>query len=79
MPHYPINEAGYIGKILERFGMADTSPASTPMDPGASLHAILATETPADVKLYQQAIGTLLYAALGTHPDITYAMSILGQ
>jgi hypothetical protein len=34
-------------------------------------------EQPFDARTYQKAIGSILYAALGTRPDITYATSVL--
>jgi len=36
-------------------------------------------EQPFDARTYQTAIGSILYAALGTRPDITYATSVLGR
>ena len=36
-------------------------------------------EQPFDARPYQKAIGSILYAALSTHPDITYATSVLGR
>jgi hypothetical protein len=36
-------------------------------------------EQPFDARTYQKAIGSILYAALGTRPDITYATSVLGR
>jgi hypothetical protein len=36
-------------------------------------------EEACDQALYRQAIGSLLYAALGSRPDIAYAVSILGR
>jgi hypothetical protein len=74
-----IDQAGYIEKVFERFGMAESSPVSTPLDPGTCLQAITAADTPADINVYQQAVGALLYAALRTRPDIAYAVSVLGR
>ena len=33
----------------------------------------------ANIKWYQSAIGSLMYAMLGTCPDITYAVSVVSQ
>jgi len=30
-------------------------------------------------KPYQEAVGTLMYASLGTHPDIAYTVGILSK
>jgi len=49
------------------------------MEIGYKPHAIQAEEQPFDDRTYQKAIGSILYAALGTRPDITYATSVLGR
>jgi hypothetical protein len=49
------------------------------MEIGYKPHAIQAEEQPFDARTYQKAIGSILYAALGTRPDITYATSVLGR
>ncbi|PIL28276.1 hypothetical protein GSI_09564 [Ganoderma sinense ZZ0214-1] len=76
-----ICQSQYILRVLERFGMADANPVSTPLDPNIKL-----VKTPDDADLsemrdvpYQAAIGSLMYAALGTRPDISYAVQALSQ
>ena len=49
------------------------------MEIGYKPQAIQAEEQPFDSTTYQKAIGSILYAALGTRPDITYATSVLGR
>jgi len=51
------------------------------MEIGYKPHAIPLElgEQPFDARTYQKAIGLILYAALGTRPDITYATSVLGR
>jgi len=41
--------------------------------------AIQAEEQSFDTGTHQKAIGSILFAALGTRPDITYAISVLGR
>jgi hypothetical protein len=74
-----IDQMGYINRVLDRFEMTDCRKHSTPMDIDYKPHAIQAEEQPFDARTYQKAIGSILYAALGTRPDITYAISILGR
>ncbi|KAJ8481821.1 hypothetical protein ONZ51_g5747 [Trametes cubensis] len=76
-----IRQTHFIQTALQRFGMADCAPVSTPMDPNVKL-----LKEPEDTDLsemkdipYQAAIGTLMYAALGTRPDISYAVQTLSQ
>jgi hypothetical protein len=62
----------YIASVLERFGMKDCNPASTPMikqddDEKSPLFA--------DHTLFRQAIGSLAYVSNHTRPDITFAVN----
>lgn len=65
-------------KVLERFEMVDCKPVATPMVPELRLEP--ASE--AEIKLhqalpYREAVGSLMYMALGTRPDIAQAVSYL--
>jgi hypothetical protein len=74
-----IDQMGYINRILERFEMANTTPKTVPLDPGFKPHKLEPNEVEFDPTTYQNAIGSLLYAALGTRPDIAYAIAVLGR
>jgi hypothetical protein len=76
-----IDQIGYINRVLDRFEMTDCRKRSTPMEIGYKPHVIQPElgEQPFDARTYQKAIGSILYAALGTRPDITYATSVLGR
>jgi hypothetical protein len=42
-------------------------------------HAIQADEHPFDTGMYKKAVGSILYTALNTRPDITYAITFMGR
>ena len=52
---------------------------STPMETGKVFTTISEEDEGVDVKLYQQAIGSLNYAAIATRPDIATAVGKLSQ
>ena len=61
--------------------MADANPHHTPLLAGADTHLVkynLQAST-SDIKHYQSLIGSLLYVQIGTHPDISFAVSCLVQ
>ena len=71
-----ISQTDYTMSILERFGMMDCNPASTP-----SVGGELPLDQPADtlldedgVKAYQSLVGSLLYLSRTSRWDISYAV-----
>jgi hypothetical protein len=68
--------------LLNRFGFADSSPVSTPLNPGTRLSANQAPAT-ADNKAfmhtvpYVSAVGALMYLAIATRTDIEYSVGVL--
>ena len=68
-----IDQQAYIENALKRFELLDANNANTSLPAGIHLEK---SEEPAalDTKTYyQQKIGTLIYATIGTRPDITFA------
>ena len=70
-----LSQHRYIHNVLERHGMADCRPVSTPMVPNLHLERLTAPEI--DAISYQRAVGSLMYAMIGTRPDIAHAVSVL--
>ena len=76
-----LRQTTYLKKILERFQMADCKPASVPMNPGVA-NSLLPSEGQADratIKWYQSAIGSLMWPAVHTRPDISYSVGVLSR
>jgi hypothetical protein len=79
-----LSQGAYIDTIVERFRLEDAKDVHTPMDTGAVLSTDQSSATDAQFKdmkdvPYQRAIGSLMYAATSTRPDITFSVSILSQ
>jgi hypothetical protein len=74
-----LSQETYIDKVLDRFGMKDCNPVSTPLDANVQLRAGLPEQRINDISLYQQIIGSLMYAVTGTRPDLAYAVTHLSQ
>jgi hypothetical protein len=77
-------QTSYVSVILSKFSLSDAKPVATPITPGA---VFVKTDTPSDATAaarmnkvpYCEAIGSLMYAAVATRPDITFAISTLSQ
>ena len=76
-----LSQTHYIQKILANHGMESCNPTSTPADSHIRLEksdpAFEATQ--GEKKKYQSAVGSLMYAMLGTRPDIAYMVSKVSQ
>jgi len=71
----------YISKILRRFSMEHTHGVSTPMDPNIKLDLAedRGEKEMEDITDYQAVVWSLMYTALATWPDISYAVAALSR
>lgn len=75
-----IDQAHYLEDILETFQMEDCNPVKTPFAPNTSLSEGSDEEIAAAKHLpYMSLVGSLMYAAVCTRPDISYAVGKLSQ
>lgn len=76
-----LTQKQYVTNVLKNFGMSDSKPVNTPMVPLTQpqpLDASKKNESKKE-KPYQNAIGSLLYLAISTRPDISFAVTYLSQ
>ena len=74
-----LSQKSYIDSILRRYGFEDLKPVSTPMDPNVRLTSAQSPSTTEEIAAmrhvpYHEAVGSLMYATLGTRPDICFAV-----
>ena len=74
-----LSQRHYIDTILHRFKMDQCNPSSTPMDPDIHYSATMnATTEDAKSEManvpYHQAIGSLMFLAVGSRPDIAHSV-----
>nr|GAT43935.1 polyprotein [Mycena chlorophos] len=79
-----LSQRSYIESILQRFNFADSKPVAMPMDPNVHLsnehRAISVTDIAAMQRVpYREAVGSLMWAAIGTRPDIAFAVGLLSK
>lgn len=79
-----IDQSQYIRNILDRFGMSDCNSLSTPMDANQKLTSDMCPKTIAEREEmanvpYQEAMGSILFAAQVSRPDIQFAVSCVSR
>ena len=74
-----MGQSSFVEKILQRFGMQDCKPISTPVNPDVKLAPCQSSEDVCDQQLYQAAVGSLLYLSTKTRPDIAYAVGSVAR
>ncbi len=75
-----MDQTTYIDTMLRRYGMASCNSAHTPMATSASVQSDkdhILSET--DHALYRSIVGSLMYVATCTRPDICFAVGELGR
>lgn len=82
-----LSQTAYIETLLEKFGLQNLNPVTTPMDPNVKLDDYGKTDDPdkqgeQDTRVsasYAALIGSLMYLAISTRPDISFAVNKLAQ
>ncbi|GAA6056497.1 hypothetical protein JCM3770_007031, partial [Rhodotorula araucariae] len=76
-----LSQRAYLEDVLLCLSQAGCRTAPTPMIPLLQLRAAPEDHTPLPLfrRRYLQAVGSLVYAMLGTLPDLTHAVSVLGR
>src|SRR5271170_1271081 len=79
-----INQSAYIQRVVEKFNLTNAKPILTPMEPGTQFSV---KQCPSSINQqlkmkgipYSEAIGSVLWAAVVSRPDIAYATGTLSQ
>ena len=76
-----VDQQRFTETILTKYGFQDANTVTTPCDPNVSLSHPSAgdTDTPIPNFPYQEIVGSLLYLATYSRPDIAHAVSVVAQ
>lgn len=74
-----LQEKHYIEAILRKYGMDNANPVATPADANVKLRKSDGVSKPVHQHIYQSMVGSLLYAAMATRPDIAQAVSAVSK
>ncbi|KAG8501609.1 hypothetical protein CXB51_003912 [Gossypium anomalum] len=79
-----LSQKGYIEKVLCRFNMQSAKPVSTPLAAHFRLSSALYPQSDDEIGYmshvpYSNAMGSLMYAMVCSHPDLSYAVSAVNR
>ena len=80
-----LSQQEYVRRVVERYGMTKCNPASTPLTTGTVLSKHNCPSTPPATPVtihghtYASVVGALMYAMLGTRPDLAYSVGCLSR
>ncbi|XP_076330814.1 uncharacterized protein LOC143236440 [Tachypleus tridentatus] len=74
-----LNQRQYVQTMLVKFGMTECKAVATPSDVNVKLQKDNGVSTQVDRSLYQSLVGSLLYATMGTTPDIAYTVGAISK
>ena len=74
-----LSQESYISGMIRRFRMENATPIHSPMDPHVALDNENCEDKPVDKTLYLSIVGSLMFAALGTRPDIAFSVMALSR
>ncbi|KAI1000162.1 hypothetical protein K3495_g8036 [Podosphaera aphanis] len=74
-----LSQERYINKIIDRFDLNNERLSDIPMTPHAKFSPSKDDENLVNITLYRSAIGSLMYVAIATRPDIAFAVNTLAQ
>ena len=79
-----LSQRQFTQDILERFGLANVHPVSTPLDPGMRLSKEQAPKDDEERSFmqkvpYAELVGAIMYLAVATRPDIAHAVGVLSR
>ena len=77
-------QKSYLDSILQCYGLEDLKLISTPMDPSARLTTAQCLSTTEELAAmrnvpYHEAVGSLMYATMGTQPNICFAVQTVSR
>ena len=74
-----VDQERYIETMLERFQMDQCKPSRTPADLNLKLQTAQNGDEEVDQRIYRSLVGSLLYLAKQTRPDIMFTVNILSR
>lgn len=74
-----LDQSAYLARVLDRFGMKDCKPSKTPSDSKLDISLIEESPEITEHVPYRELIGCLMYAIMGTRPDLSACVNFYSR
>uniref|UniRef100_A0A1J3F7G4 Retrovirus-related Pol polyprotein from transposon TNT 1-94 n=1 Tax=Noccaea caerulescens TaxID=107243 RepID=A0A1J3F7G4_NOCCA len=76
-----LSQSSYLEKVVKRFNMGEAKSVNTPIGGHFKLSAVKEVSECIDTEKYpySSAVGSVMYAMIGTRPDIAYAIGLISR
>ncbi|CAA7041690.1 unnamed protein product [Microthlaspi erraticum] len=76
-----LSQSRYIEKVIQRFNMSGAKIVTTPIGAHFRLSSTKEDEEGVDIEIvpYSSAVGSIMYAMVGTRPDVAYAIGLVSR
>jgi len=74
-----LSQSGFIHTILRRFQIDNCNPVQTPLEPGSQTQDQDDPLSATNQKTYQSLVGSLMYLAIATRPDLGFTIAYLSK
>ncbi|KAH0607847.1 uncharacterized protein H6S33_002881 [Morchella sextelata] len=70
-------QKAYVKRVVIKYSFNESRPLATSIDNNVQLQNATEAEKIDDPTMYQSIIGSLMYAVIGTRPDLAYTVTML--
>jgi hypothetical protein len=74
-----LSQEAYLKRVLIKYGFDESRPVAKHIDNNVHVQKRTEAEKIGDPTIYQSIIGSLMYAVIGTRPDLAYTDTMLSQ
>ena len=74
-----VHQSGYARSVLAKYGFSDVNPRKIPLQPNLVVKSAESGDELCDQTAYRSLVGSLMYLAVCTRPDLSYAVTSLAR
>lgn len=74
-----VQQSAYAKRVIDKFRMSGANPVSILPDSHTVLHPITKNEVESEIVLYRETVGSLMFLAIVSRPDIAYSVNLVSK